>query len=52
MVNLGIHNFPYLIPSLKHFSTFFPRTLEILEVFLEEVDFESWEGTQDCTDRK
>lgn len=41
MVNLGIHHFSYLILSSKHFSPFLPRTLEILEVFLEEVDFES-----------
>lgn len=46
MVNLGIRNFPYLIPSAKHSFTFFPRTLEILEVFLEEVDFERWEGSK------
>lgn len=48
MVNLGIHNFPYLISSLKRFSCLPSKdsiwTLEILEVFLEELDFESWEG--------
>lgn len=45
---MGTCNFPYSVSSLKHFS--FPLykdsvwTLGILEVLLEEVDFESLEG--------